>query len=300
MSAKPIEPWRRRLLEAGLFYAAMIWGATFFVVKALVSHIHPLALVGYRFLLSAALLAPAAARRRRPAVLLREGIVLGALLMLLYVSQTAGLVFTTASNSGFITGLFILFVPVLLLFSDKKPGAGQWAAVSLALGGLWMLTGGPRGFNKGDALTLIAAFAYAAHLLATDRYVRTDADPLLLAFHQFWFCGAACILLAWALGLPLGVGDARSAWTIVFLALFPNLSAFYIQLLAQKHVPPIKVSLIFSLEPVFAALFAWTLGHESVTAGRAAGGLLIVAAMVAGELSRLDLIRGRRREVLPT
>jgi drug/metabolite transporter (DMT)-like permease len=296
----PISKGKRILLDIGLFYSALIWGATFYMVKGVLDHVHPVTLVGYRFIFSALLMAPLAFFRPKIGRHLKEGIILGALLILLYVTQTAGLQFTSASNSGFITGLFVFFVPVFLLVLYRKPPqAGQWAAVFVALCGLWLITGGSSDFNKGDALTLFAAMAYAAHILATDVYVRDDADTVLLAFHQFWFCGAACLVLAWAIGADLRVSDWPSVKTIAFLTLFPNLSAFFIQLIAQRHTPPLKVSLIFSTEPVFAALFAWTLGGETFTARKAVGGALIVAAMAFAEIRRLSLRRGRRKEVLP-
>jgi len=220
--------------------------------------------------------------------------------MLLYVSQTAGLRWTTASNSGFITGLFIFFVPLFLLFSgNEKPNRGQWAAVALALCGLWTLTGGIGSVNRGDVLTLLAAMTYAGHLLATDRFVRGDADTVLLAFHQFWFCGLASLLLCGAMGSPMSVSDPAAWKTIIFLAVFPNLIAFYAQLVAQRWTPPLKVSLIFSLEPVSAAFFAWTLGGETFLMSRAVGGALIVAAMILGEWSRITAEKGRKKEVLP-
>ncbi len=279
---------KRALLDLGLFYAALIWGATFFMVKEVLGDVHPVTLVGYRFLFSAVFMLPWVLKRKKPTKLLREGIVLGSLLMILYLSQTAGLQYTTASNSGFITGLFVFFVPCfLLVFFKKPPEPGQWAAVAIALTGLWLLTGGPAGFNRGDVLTVIAAMTYAGHLLATDKYVRADADPVLLAFHQFWFCGVACLLLSLAIGAPFAVKTTKALWVILFLTIFPNLTAFFIQMLAQKHTPPLKVSLIFSLEPVFAALFAWTLGGERFLLISAFGGALMFLAMILGELSRL-------------
>jgi len=288
------------VLDTGLFYCALIWGSTFFIVKDIVSAVDPLALVGYRFLLSALALAPWALTRRRPGNLLREGMVLGSLLLLLYATQTAGLLHTTASNSAFITGTFIFFIPLfLLIFLGQKPTIGQWTAVSLAGGGLWLLTGGISGFNRGDALTVFAAMAYAGHLLATDRYVRGQDDTVLLAFHQFWFCGAASLVLCGATGASFAVPSAASWGWIFFLAIFPNLSAFFIQIAAQRHTSPIKVGLIFSLEPVFAALFAWTLGGEEFSSRRASGGGLIIGGIILGELSKLTLRGGRKKEVLP-
>lgn len=289
-----------KLSDAGLIYCAVVWGATFYMVKDVLADIHPAVMVSYRFLLAAACVSPWILLKRNKSGLLRESFFLAVLLSALYISQTEGLRFTTASNSGFITGLFVLFVPLfLLIFFDKPPTRGQWAAVAVAVAGLWILTGGVRGFNRGDAMTLISAATYAGHLLATDKYVRADADAVLLAFHQFWMTGLLSGLFALFLGAPWGVGSGRAAVTVAFLALVPTLSAFYIQMLAQKTTSPIKVSLLFSLEPVFAAIFAWTLGGEAFLPGAAVGGGLIVLAMVIGELSKLPLLRGRKKEVLP-
>jgi drug/metabolite transporter (DMT)-like permease len=286
--------------DLGLVYCAAVWGATFFMVKDALAGVDPVALVAHRFFLSALLLAPWALTRPARARHLKESAVLAVLLFLLYVSQTIGLGYTSASNSGFITGLFVIFVPLFLLaFLGRPPTAVQWGSSALALGGLWLLTGGVRSANFGDAITLIAAATYAAHLLATDRYVRADADTLVLAFHQFWMTGVLSALYGAATGRSFAV-SGRSAGTIVFLAVVPTLSAFFIQMRAQKFTAPVKVSLIFSLEPVFAAAFAWTLGGERFAPARAAGGALIVAAMMAGELSKLDLLKGRRKEILPS
>jgi drug/metabolite transporter (DMT)-like permease len=251
--------------------------------------------MAYRFLIAAAVLAPFAKKKH-----MKESAILAGLLTALYISQTIGLGHTSASNSGFITGLFVLFVPLFLFaFFKKRPTLAQWGASILALGGLWLLTGGVASFNQGDAMTLLAAMTYAGHLLATDVYVKGDADPLALAFHQFWMTGLASLAVAGVSGASFAVDGARGWQVIVFLALVPTASAFYVQMLAQRKSTPLKVSLIFSLEPVFAAVFAWTLGGEPFVAARAAGGLLIVAAMVIGELSKLDLLKARKKEVIP-
>ena len=153
--------------------------------------------------------------------------------------------------------------------------------------------------NRGDVLTVLAAAAYAAHLLVTDKYVKAEADLILLAFHQFWMTGLLALLIVGGLGLPLRVKTAGVADVIVFLALFPTILAFFIQMLAQKRASPLKVSLIFSLEPVFAAAFAWTWGAEPFAPARAAGGGLIVLAMIAEDILKLPLLRGRKKEILP-
>jgi drug/metabolite transporter (DMT)-like permease len=278
-----------------------VWGATFFLVKDALAGVDAVAMVCYRFLLSALFLAPWALSRPSRGRHLKESALLSVLLFLLYASQTAGLAYTSASNSGFITGLFVIFVPLfLLVFFGRPPTRVQWGASLLALGGLWLLTGGIRRANFGDAITLIAAATYAGHLLATDKVVKADADLIVLAFHQFWMTGLLAGLWTLGAGRSFAVTTTSSAWTVVFLAAVPTLSGFFVQMWAQKTEPPVKVSLFFTLEPVFAAIFAWTLGGEAFSPQRAAGGALIVAAMMAGEVSKLDLSRGRRKEVLPT
>lgn len=286
-AAAPITKTRRLILDLGLLYAAAVWGASFIVVKNALAGVHPVTMIGYRFLISAALLSPWVLRRRDRARLLRESLPLSGLLIALYVSQTWGLRYTTAANSGFITGLFVLFVPLILFFAFRRPPTRlQWLAVLLAIAGLWVLTGGPRTMNRGDAMTLIAALCYAAHLLAIDRVVRRDADPVLLMFHQLWQTGLFCVALAAVAGYSFEIRGPSVAAAVVVLAVVPTLSAFFVQVVAQRHTSPLKVSLIFSLEPVFAAVVAWGVGGEPFRAASAIGGALIVCGMIVSEIGR--------------
>ena len=288
------------LADAGLIYCAAIWGSTFILVKGALGSVDPVAMVAIRFLLAAALLLPWVLKRKDLRVHLAEGFFLSVILALLYISQTVGLLYTTASNSGFITGLFIIFIPVFMfLFRKERPTRLQAVSAALALSGMWLLTGGVKGFNLGDALALVAAAAYAGHLIVTDKFVKADADPVMLAFHQFWMTSLIAFMLAAFMGYPLGVSGLNGWAVIIFLAVFPTLAAFYIQLLAQKSSTPFKVGLIFTLEPVFAAVFAWTLGGENFVPMKAAGGFLIVMGMLLGELSKTYSARAAKKEVLP-
>jgi drug/metabolite transporter (DMT)-like permease len=275
------------LAQLGLVYCAAIWGSTFIVVKAATAIMSPLTLVAWRFLLTAALLAVWLALARRPFWSgLRQGLALGAMLAVLYVAQTVGLVYTTASNSGFITGLFIVFVPLVgLLLYRERPLPRHLAAVAIALGGLWLLTGGVHGANRGDWLTLLCAITYAGHVVYAGRCMARGADPLTLNFQQVLVTGLAALFLAVPARAPLAITDPRAWAIIVFLAVFPTLSAFHLQLVGQRYVDSTRTSLIFTLEPVFAAVFAWTLGGEQPLPIKAVGGALIVVAMLVSELS---------------
>ena len=283
------------LTDLGLLYAAAIWGSTFFLVKGALADVDPVVLVGYRFCLAGLLLGVYAVISGRDlGAHLGRGIYLGVILWLLYVPQTIGLGITTASNSGFITGLFVVFVPLFLrLIFKGRPTVMELAASGVALVGLWVLTGGLVEMNAGDLLTLVAAMTYALHLLYSDRFMKRGLDPYVICCQQFLVVGVLSVLAASVLNLPFAVRTNAALATIVFLALFPSLSAFVVQMLAQRIAPPLRVSLIFSLEPVFAAAFAWTLGGEAFVPRRAAGGLLIACALM---LSGLPTPRFLRRK----
>ena len=290
----------KTMSDLGLFYCAAIWGSTFIVTKGALASVDPVVMVGIRFAISAALLLPWVLKRKVKTAHLREGFFLSLFLSTLYLTQTTGLLYTTASNSGFITGLFIIFIPVFMfLFRREKPTRLQGISAALAIAGMWLLTGGMSGFNLGDALTLTAAAAYAVHLIITDKYVKAEADAVLLVFHQFWMVSAIAFAIALTRGSSLAVASLSGWGVILFLAVFPTLTAFFIQMLAQRHSEPFKVGIIFTLEPVFAAFFAWTLGGERFVAVKAAGGLLIVSGMLIGELSKINFKKAIKTEVLP-
>lgn len=267
--------------NAGLFYAAAIWGSTFFIVKDALSGIDPVVLVAYRFLLAGALLLLFLLLRGTPPKTgWTRALFLSLILWSLYISQTVGLKYTTASNAGFITGLFVLFTPVLLLvIFRRKPTVIEAVASGMSVAGLWVLTGGLSDMNVGDSLMIITALAYALHVLYSDKYMKAGVDPYQISCQQFLLVGGLSLLTALVLDLPLSIASEKIAWIVVFLALVPTLSAFVIQMLAQRITSPVKVTLIFAFEPVFAALFAWTLGDEQIIIHRALGGLLIVLAL---------------------
>lgn len=273
---------KKLLSELGLFYSAAVWGATFFVVKDALTDIDPIVLVGYRFLLAASLLGGLCLIWRKPLFQnAKHGLLAGFVLWLLYTSQTVGLGVTTASNSGFITGLFVAFIPVFsLLIFRRRPAITEIVATIISLSGLWILTGGLIDINVGDLFTLVAAATYALHILILDKYVRAGDDPYLFSFQQFLFVGVASLLTGVILDVQYSVTGTKIIWVILFLALLPTLSAFVIQVVAQKITKPLRVSLILAFEPVFAGLFAWTLGNEPIIFHRAIGGLFIFLGMI--------------------
>ncbi len=286
--------YKKLLADFGLFYAAAIWGATFFLVKDALAGIDPVILVAYRFLLAGIIMLAILLLTGRSVLAgWRQGLTLAVILWLLYIPQTIGLEYTTASNSGFITGLFVIFVPIFLrTIFKRKPTIMEWSAAVVALIGLWVLTGGLTDVNLGDMLTLLAAVTYALHVLYADKYLKEGLDPLTVSCQQFLIIGLMSLAVGWAFDLDFAIRTSTALWTTLFLALLPTLSAFVIQMWAQKITTPVKVSLIFAFEPVFAGLFAWTLGDEPIVMHRAFGGLFVFAALV---ISGLPSPQARRK-----
>ncbi len=274
------------LADSGLFYAAAIWGSTFFIVKNALDGIDPIVLVAYRFLIAGLLLLGYLVFKKKSVFKdIKIALFLSVILTLLYVSQTIGLQYTTASNSGFITGLFVAFIPLFLLTIFKiNPNKMEILASVISLFGLWTLTGGMNDINFGDILTLIAAVTYALHVLYSDKYMKQGLDPIVISCQQFLIVGSISLAYALMADLSLEISTSYAWKATLFLAIFPTLTAFLIQMFAQKIRTPLRVSLIFALEPVFAALFAWTLGGEEVITHRAIGGLLIFVALIISGL----------------
>jgi drug/metabolite transporter (DMT)-like permease len=283
--------FRKYLTDISLVYTAAIWGSTFYLVKDTLNYIHPVVLLAYRFSIAALILAVLLLLKKINIFKnFRTGIVTGILLWAIYTPQTIGLQYTTASNSGFITGLFVVFLPIFsFVFAREIPSILKITAVIISIAGLWVLTGGLYGMNFGDMLTLITALTCAAHIFIVDRFVKNQVNPYILCFQQFFIVGTLNFITAFIFRIPIVMSAPQALWIVIFLALFPTLSAFVIQLSAQRYTSPLKVSFIFALEPVFAAIFAWTLGGEAFVASRAIGGLMIFIAILIYDFSFREL-----------
>ncbi len=287
------------LADLGLLYAALSWGVTFTVIKASLPGIDPVVMVGYRFLIAGgALLVFLFVTGRNPFVGLKHALFISVVLWLLHMPQTLGLKYTTASNSGFITGLFVLFIPIfLILVFRTRPSVWDGVASVISLTGLWILTGGMSQFNVGDALAGVGAVAYALHVLLSDRYMKAGFDPYRFSCQQFLIVGTLGIVTSASLGMPFGIETNVALWGVLFVAFVPTLSAFVIQMHAQRITRPIRVSLIFALQPVFAAATAWTLGGEDFVMHKGTGGLLIFVALIVASMSELKRRRRKDRAV---
>ena len=279
-----ISPLRADLM---LLLVTLIWGGTFPVLKLLVVAVSPGYLVGVRFLLAFVVLTPFAWANRKSldARTWQVGMGLGLLIWGGFLSQTVGIQYTTASKAAFITALSVVITPVLAtLLLRKRPGRQALLGVVLATLGLGLLTldfSHPWTFHKGDLWVLVSAFLYALQIITVDRYGALS-DALLLTWVELGTV-AAVGLVAACIREPLPQLNTIALWGgLLYLALFATAAAQYLQIRVQPYTTPTRVSLIFSLEPVFAAILAFVvLGEQLPRAGQAGAGLMLMGVMVS-------------------
>ncbi len=277
----------RRLSELALITIASIWGLTFVMVKDAIEELPTMAFLTYRFIPASLIVAVAF---RRPLGRLspdgwQAGAVMGVFLAGGYIFQTLGLEQTTASNTGFITGMFVVLTPVLgAVFLRQSIPAVAWAAAGLAMVGLWLLSGAGTDFNtRGDGLVLVCAFALAAHILATANAVRKHDVGALLAI-QLGVVGLVSLVIAAVAG-ELKAPEGATVWSaLIVTSLIASALGFFVQTFAQQHAPPARTALILAAEPAFAGLFGWLLNDERLTATGWLGAALIMTAIVAVEI----------------
>ncbi len=285
LDLKKRPPWVAELLLATV---TVFWGATFPVVKDAVAQVPVLCFLWIRFAVAAGLLALLAGQglATLDARGIRRGVGLGTLLFLAYLFQTVGLERTTASNAGFITGLNVVWVPLLagpLLGKPPRPGARL--GVGLAVAGLLLLSWhSPWRFEPGDALVALCSVFVALHVLGLDALTE-GYDGRALTFVQI----ATMAVLALAGSAVFEPVTWPRAWTgslvsaVVITAVFATVYAFWVMTTFQRWTTPTRAALVYTLEPVFAAVFSVWLAGERLTALGWTGGALIVGGMVAAE-----------------
>jgi drug/metabolite transporter (DMT)-like permease len=292
----------RLLAEAALVGVAAVWGATFVTVKDAVAVFPVLAFLAWRFLAAAAVVAPFVGGdlRRMGGPGLRAGLAMGVFLTGGFVLQTFGLRLTSASNAGFITGLFVVLTPLFgaLLYGERVSRAA-WAAAAVSAAGLFLLSGaGGSPSPAGDALVLLCACAFAFHILVTKRAVERHPVGGLVAV-QLAVCGAACLAAAVLTG-SVAVPHTRAVWwALGVTAVLASALAFFVQTYAQARTTPARTALVLATEPAFAGFFAWLWRGESLSPIGWLGAALILGAILAVEALPLLGAKGRRADTAP-
>lgn len=268
--------------QFALLLTAFVWGATFPATKAALEQISPLSFLFLRFLLGSLVVFGALLLMRRrltcDAYMVQASAIATAWLFLGYVLQTIGLRYTTASNSAFITVLYVVFVPLYL----RRLGVHTWVSNGIALLGLWLLVRPTASANLGDLLTLGSAAAFAAHMVCLERYSRV-ADPVSLFAWQLLLMTLAMFGAMWWEPPTLAMFEP-SRVLVVGLVVTGVLAtgAFAVQMWAQRLLPAQQVALLFAADPAVAAWLSWYFLGENLDAQGWFGSAMILGGVLLG------------------
>lgn len=278
-----------RLATLALLVVTAVWGSTFYLTRDLVQTVPAADYLGVRFAIAALVMVPLLHRQilALPRSVLHQGIGLGIVYTIAQLLQTIGLEHTSASRSGFITGLYVVLTPILgwLVLRDRLPRT-TWAAVVVAVTGLAVLSLADVGWGFGETLTLAGAVWFAGHIVWLSRIGRPDA-ALGLSAVQIGVLGIGSLIAAAPNGIILPP-TPRLWGSLLYMAFVSGALAMWAQTWAQSRLPATRAAIIMTAEPVFAAAFAIWFGGEHLTLRMVLGGGLVLLAMYVVELSGRD------------
>ncbi len=284
-----------------LLFVSFVWGIEFSLVHLSLEHMGPNTFNALRFAIAVVSLlvwffwSGKKIAQSLSTTVLKHGAVLGALLYVGFITQTIGLLSTTASNAGFITGLNCVMVPIVCwLWLKEKQAWYVWVGVASATLGTFLLTGGLSGFGIGEAWVMVCALCFAVHIVYTGLYVK-NTDALVLTLVQLvvvtLLCTSTALLferesLALIPELLLADGQGRSiAWLALLVGgVLGTALAYVAQTAGQQVLEPWRVALIFSTEPLFAAFGGYHLLNEVLTPMAWLGAAFIIAGVLLAEL----------------
>ena len=276
-----------------LLGATVIWGSAFIAQSVGMDKIGPFTFQAVRCFLAVVFLFPASAlfSKGKPfwkswadPALWRSGVICGLALFAASSLQQIGLVYTDAGKAGFLTAMYIVFVPFLGLFLGQRPGRNALLSLIPAIVGLYLLScTSVSGINKGDVLLLLCAVAFSVQILLIDRHC-AGLDGLKLNCIQALV--VTVLSVPWALLTEtVDASLIASCWLPLGYAGILSMGVAYtLQIVGQKRVAPSAAALLMSLESVFAALFGWLLLHETMTRAEELGCVLVFAAVVISQL----------------
>lgn len=284
---------RRAVPLLALVVVTAIWGYTFVPVQEAVA-VYPLfAFLAVRFAISTAALAPVALRplRELPRAGYAAGLGAGTLLAAAYGLQTAGLELTTVTSTGFITGLYVVFTPLIALAAFRTPvPAPVWIGVVLSLAGLLLLSGAPGGSWAGNALVLGNAVAQSLQIAAMERFApRYDARAL--TFLQMAVSCLAFVVIAVAAGHVEAPPDTKTWYALVVTGLFAGALGYLVATWVQSRTTAARAALVFTLEAPFAALFGVLLLSERLGWAGWAGCVVMLCGIVLAEPAAASALR---------
>lgn len=279
----------------GLLFAALIWGFAFVVVKDSLDFVPPVYMLAFRFTIASIGLG-IVFYKRLPKINfenVKSSVVLGILLYVSYLLQTIGCLYTTAGKNAFITTIYVVIVPFLYWFiNKKKPDTYSIISAFMAIIGIGLLSlNSDLTVNIGDILTLLCGFGYAVHLIYINKYSEYQ-DPVILTFLQI----TVAAILSWITapifdgGFPIEVTNPSVLLGMLYLGIGSTMIAFLLQNVGQKYIEPSTAALLLSMESVFGVVFSVLILGEVLTSKMLVGCVLIFTAVVMAE-TKFEFIR---------
>jgi len=274
--------------DLALVLVTVFWGSTFIISKMTLVSVDVFLFLFLRLSIAALILFIFVINRLHLITisLLKHSVILAIFLYTSYFFQMYGIQFTTASNAGFITGLSVVLVPVFnYLFFREKTNPVTIISVFIAFAGLFLLTGAnPLQWNKGDFWVFLCAITVAFHIIYTGKFAKLNPVLLLTAFQLGFVSLFSALPLIWYNpATPFTIPAVTEIYAILYLALFGTVFTYVTQTSMQRFTSSAHTALIFSLEPFFAALFAWLIANEKLDTIAWIGGSMIIIAMVLAE-----------------
>jgi drug/metabolite transporter (DMT)-like permease len=287
-----------------LLLTAVIWGFAFVAQRVGMEYVGPFGFNGVRFALGCFVLLPFLFRNGMrdehssspgpglfPLHSLAGGLLAGLVLFCGASFQQVALVYTTAGNAGFITGLYVVLVPIIGIALGHKTHAGTWIGAALAAAGLYLLSVVEQfTISPGDLLVLIGAFFWAGHVHLIG-WLSPRQDPLKIAFLQFAACAALSLIVAGGIEQNTASKYMSAAIPILYGGVLSVGVAYTLQVVAQKKAKPAHAAIILSLEAVFAAIGGWLILGETLSPRAITGCILMLCGMLMAQLWRLPLQR---------
>ncbi len=274
--------------DGWMLLASALWGAAFVAQSHAAAHLDAASIVAIRFLAGGLLLVPVVIVRRKSVrqrspigVVMRGGIGAGVAMLIAAILQQCGIEQgCTASAAGFITGLYVLFVPILGLIGGMRTHLSVWSGAVVAAIGLYLLSVAPTlSMSPGDSLVLLCAVAWAIHVLVIGRF-SPRCDAIELAATQFLTTGFLALLMMDRVPSPEAIQAAM--WPMLYLGPVAVSIAFTLQVVGQRVAPPAHAAVILSMEGLFAAVFGAILAGERLGAGQYVGcGFMLAGALLA-------------------
>ena len=270
-----------------LLLVTLVWGATFPILKIATAQLSGLEVSALRFLIAAVFMLPFALRAPRQAW--RDGGILGVIVLVSYVAQAYGLEHISSNRSAFLTSLNVLMVPLLGIALGARPSVWVLAAACLACAGIGLMSWEGGSHLWADIATVFGALAYALDVIVLSRWAGRHSARHLAATQIVWM---AVLGTAWMVfnasdtdrlaSLPARFNISVLAG-LLYLGAIATAGMLFLQAMAQRHVSADKAALVYAMEPVFAALFAWGVLGEVLSTQATIGGAMVVLAVILGE-----------------